>query len=108
MKLLASSAALFSVLVPVSSAFAAPRAADFERQAPDRASARIVAPRAFNLVGLKWRGDASPDVAIRVRRAHGWSQWRHLGMHGTGGSDPAWVGRARTLQYRLSRRVRGL
>jgi hypothetical protein len=108
MKLLASAAALVCVLCPVSSAFAAQRAADFERQAPDRASARIVAPRAFNLVGLKWRGDASPDVAIRVRRAHGWSQWRHLGMHGTGGSDPAWVGRARTLQYRLSRRVRGL
>jgi hypothetical protein len=108
MKLLASAAALLGALVPVSSAFAAPRTADFERQAPDRASARIVAPRAFNLVGLNWRGDAAPHVAIRVRRHSGWSRWKELGVHGTGGSDPAWVGRALTVQYRLSRRVPGL
>jgi hypothetical protein len=108
MKLLASAAALSCAFLPVSSAFAAQKPADFERKAPDRASARIVAPRPFNLVGLKWRGDASPDVELRVRRARGWSRWRDLGVHGTGGSDPAWVGRARTVEYRLSRRVRGL
>jgi N-acetylmuramoyl-L-alanine amidase len=108
MKLLASAAASLCVLVPVSSAFAAPHAADFERKAPDRASARIVAPRAFNLVGLRWRGNATPHVEIRVRRAEAWSRWRDLGVHGAGGSDPAWVGRARVVQYRLSRRVPGL
>src|SRR4051812_46382341 len=108
MKLLASLAALFCVVMPVSSAFAAEKPADFERAAPDLASARIVAPRAFNLVGLKWRGHAAPDVRIRVRRHSGWSDWKHLGVHGSGGSDPAWVGRARTVQYRLSRRVPGL
>jgi hypothetical protein len=108
MKLLASAAALLCVLCLVPPAFAATKTADFERRAPDRASARIVAPRPFNLVGLHWRGRALPDVEIRVRRAHGWSRWQHLGVHGTGGSDPVWVGRARTVQYRLSRRVPGL
>jgi len=108
MKLLASAAAFACVVTPVSSAFAASRVADFERAAPDRASARIVAPRPFSLVGLNWRGDASPDVDLRVRRTSGWSGWRHVGVHGAGGSDPVWVGRARVVQYRLSRRVRGL
>jgi hypothetical protein len=108
MKVPASAAALVCVLMPVSSAFAAPRAADFERAAPDRADARIVAPRPFNLVGLNWRGDAAPDVDLRVRRHSGWSRWKHVGVHGAGGSDPVWVGRARVVQYRLSRRVRGL
>jgi len=108
MKLVASAAALLCVLCLVPPAFAAKRTADFERRAPDRATARIVAPRPFNLVGLHWRGRALPDADIRVRRAHGWSRWQHLGVHGTGDSDPVWVGRARTVQYRLSRRVPGL
>jgi hypothetical protein len=107
MKLLASAAVLLCAPCLASPAVAA-KTADFERAAPDRASARIVAPRAFNLVGLHWRGSAAPDVEIRVRRASGWSRWQHLGVHGAGGSDPAWVGRARTVQYRLSRRVPGL
>jgi hypothetical protein len=107
MKLLASAATLLCALCLVPPAFAG-RAEDFERRAPDRALARVVAPRPFNLVGLHWRGRAAPDVEIRVRRASGWSRWEHLGVHGAGGSDPAWVGRARTIQYRLSRRVPGL
>jgi N-acetylmuramoyl-L-alanine amidase-like protein len=108
MKLPASAAAFLCAFLPVSSAFAAPRTADFERKAPDRATARIVAPRPFNLVGLNWRGDALPDVHMRARRHSGWTRWREVGVHGAGGSDPVWVGRARVLQYRLSRRVPGL
>jgi hypothetical protein len=104
MKLLASAAALLCALCLTAPAFAAPPA-DFERQAPDRAAARIVAPHPFNLVGLHWRGRATPDVEIRVRRGDRWSRWQHLGIHAVGGSDPVWVGRARTVQYRLSRRV---
>ena len=103
-KLLASAAALLCVLALAPSALAA-RTADFERAAPDRAAATIVAPRAFNLVGLQWSGRATPDAEIRVRRGSRWSRWQHLGVHGKGGSDPVWVGRARTVQYRLSRRV---
>ena len=107
MKLLASAAALVCALTLAPAAFAA-QPADFELRAPDRASAKLSAPRAFNLVGLRWRGRALPDVELRVRRGHGWSRWQHVGVHGSGGSDPLWVGRARTVQYRLDRRVRGL
>jgi hypothetical protein len=106
-KLLASAAALVCVLALVPPALAA-KPADFERAAPDRASARVSAPRPFNLVGLHWRGRATPDVELRVRRSRGWGRWQHLGVHGGGGSDPVWVGRARTVQYRLDRRVPGL
>jgi hypothetical protein len=107
MKLFASAAALVCALCLAPPALAA-RTADFERKAPGRALARVVAPRAFNLVGLHWRGRAMPDAEIRVRRGDRWSRWQHLGVHGAGGSDPIWVGRARTLQYKLSRRVPGL
>ncbi len=107
MKLLASAATLLCVLILAPAALAA-QPSDFELRAPDRASAKLSAPRAFNLVGLRWRGSALPDVELRVRRGHGWSRWQHVGVHGSGGSDPIWVGRARTLQYRLDRRVRGL
>jgi hypothetical protein len=106
-KLLASAAVLLCALALVSPALAA-KPTDFERAAPDAASARVSAPRAFNLVGLHWRGRATPDVELRVLRAGGWGRWQHLGVHGRGGSDPVWVGRARTVQYRLDRRVPGL
>jgi len=112
-KLLASAATLVCVLVLVPPALAAKSgraagAVDFERAAPDRARARVSAPRPFNLVGLHWRGVATPDVELRVRRSSGWGRWQHLGVHARGGSDPVWVGRARTVQYRLDRRVPGL
>ena len=107
MKLLGSAAVLLCALAVVSPALAA-NAVDFERAAPDAARATVSAPRAFNLVGLRWRGRAKRDVELRVLRVGGWGRWQHLGVHGSGGSDPAWVGRARTVQYRLDRRVRGL
>jgi hypothetical protein len=106
-KLPASAAAILCALLVVPSALAA-NPADFERAAPDPAAAQVSTARAFNLVGLKWRGRATPDVELRVRRGSRWSRWQDLGVHGRGGSDPAWVGRARTVQYRLDRRVPGL
>ena len=107
MKLLASAAALLCALALVSPALAA-RPVDFERAAPDPARGKVSAPRTFNLVGLHWRGNAAPDVDLRVLRRGGWGRWQHLGVHGRGASDPVWVGRARTVQYRLDRRVPGL
>ena len=107
MKLLASAAVLLCALALVPPALAA-KPADFERAAPHAASGKVSAPRTFNLVGLHWRGGATPDVELRVLRAGGWGRWQHLGVHGQGGSDPVWVGRARTVQYRLDRRVPGL
>jgi hypothetical protein len=79
-------------------------------------------PRRFNLVGLRWRGRATPAIRLRVRRTGGgWSRWQELEAHADhnpdlrrGGepvvssSDPLWVGSAKALQYRLSRPVRGL
>jgi hypothetical protein len=112
-KLPASAAALVCVLALAPPALAAgagdpAKPVDFERAAPNRASASVSAPRPFNLVGLRWRGRALPDVELRVRRGRGWGRWQHLGVHAEGGSDPVWVGRARTVQYRLDRRVAGL
>ena len=106
-KLPLSAAVLLCALAFVPSALAR-EAVDFERAAPHGATAQVSAPRAFNLVGMNWSGTAAPDAEIRVRRGSGWSRWQHLGVHGEGGTDPVWVGRARTVQYRLSRRVPGL
>ncbi|HYN91777.1 MAG TPA: N-acetylmuramoyl-L-alanine amidase [Thermoleophilaceae bacterium] len=113
MKLLASAAALLCALLLAPPASAA---VDFELAPKGGAlaaggevvSRALRAPRAFNLVGLRWRGRALPDVELRVRRAERWSRWQHLGVHGEGGSDPVWVGRARTVQYKLDRPVPGL
>ena len=85
------------------------------------AAARLDAPKHFNLVGLRWRGAAEPRVLLRARRPDGhWSRWVRLAAHGehnpdpgrgeptAADSDPAWVGEADAVQYRLNRRVRGL
>jgi hypothetical protein len=134
-KLLASAAALACglVLAPGQAAAAprsdgGPRAADFElapREGPARAASSgalrsrpLTTPRRFNLVGMRWRGRAEPEIALRVRRRGRWSRWEGLEAHGdhnpdpgTGeravsASDPLWVGAAAgAVQYRLSRPV---
>jgi hypothetical protein len=127
-KLLASAAALVCVpiLLPVSAA-AAPRAVDFELAPRDGALATassggvrsrpLRTPQRFNLVGMRWRGRATPEIELRVRRRGRWSGWEHLEAHGehnpdTGhgertvaASDPLWVGTARAGQYRMNRHV---
>jgi hypothetical protein len=132
-KLLASAAALLCVLALLpASAAGAPRAAfNFEMAAPgDRAATAAGGPirsrplrtaRRFNLLGMRWRGPAEPAIRVRVRRpGRGWSRWRRLEAHadhrpnpGSGepyraASDALWVGAADSVQYRMSRRVRGL
>jgi N-acetylmuramoyl-L-alanine amidase-like protein len=107
------------------------RASDFELKPPAVALAsgsgavrsRPLRPgRRFNLVGMRWRGRAEPEVAIRTRRAGGrWTRWTELHAHAEDGPDPgsgeplvrglampAWVGQADWIQYRMSRRVAGL
>ena len=132
MKLLAPAAALVCALVSASTALAAqPAPVDFEiaPRAGDQAvssasgavvSSRLATPRRFNLVGMRWRGRARPEIALRVRRGGRWSRWEQLaaeaehnpdpgrGERQTAGSEPIWVGRAGAVQYRLSRRVPGL
>jgi hypothetical protein len=131
-KLLAPAAALVCALVPATTALAAkPAPVDFElapsavHEAVKAASGAVVSqrlatPRRFNLVGMRWRGRALPDIELRVRRGGRWSGWEHLhaepehnpdprrGERRAAGSEPLWVGRAGAVQYRLSRQVPGL
>jgi len=80
------------------------------------------APKRFNLVGLRWRGPGEPGIALRARRDGGdWSPWTNVNTHledapdpGTGepaaprASSPVWVGEADWVQYRTTRRLRGV
>jgi hypothetical protein len=87
------------------------------------AASRVLhTPRRFNLVGLRWHGRVTLELRLRVRRPSGhWSRWQELEAHSDhnpnarrGGepvvsaSDPIWVGSAETVQYRMSRPVKGL
>ena len=111
-----------------------PAAVDFQMSAPPgdgvraaRAGSGVVsapvrAPKRFNLVGFKWRGQAEPGIAVRVRAADGaWSPWTPVSAHTdgapdagsdeatpTGTSAPIWGGESDELQYRLSQPVPGL
>jgi hypothetical protein len=112
-------------------ATAAAKPFDFELAPPQAASAGAasagsVSPKLstnhrFNLLGMRWRGRAVPEIGVRVRRpGRGWSRWAALEAHddhnpdpGRGervarASDPLWVGTANGVQYRMSHRVRGL
>ncbi|MBA3306101.1 MAG: N-acetylmuramoyl-L-alanine amidase, partial [Thermoleophilaceae bacterium] len=85
-------------------------------------SAPVRAPKRFNLVGMKWKSVAEPDIALRVRAAGGaWGPWTSLDSHTDGAPDggsaeptprgvssPAWAGESDELQYRLSEPVPGL
>ena len=80
------------------------------------------APKRFNLVGLTWiqRG-AEPGIALRTRTDDGeWSRWATMHAHSEDGPDPggepaasgasapSWVGEADWVQYRVTKRPRGL
>jgi N-acetylmuramoyl-L-alanine amidase len=112
-----------------------PEPVDFELAAPHDAvlgtrlsansgviSKPLRAPKRFNLVGLRWRGAGEPGVALRTRTDGGdWTRWAPLYTHledapdvgrgepaVSGGSNPAWVGEADWVQYRMTRRMRGV
>jgi hypothetical protein len=99
-----------------------PRAVDFEAAvgAPRATAARTGdfvtpvrrAPRRFDLVGFRWRGNAG-SVSIRVRRPDGWSEWLDVDTIGStagGGaeSEPAWAGGADAYQVRMTHRPRAI
>jgi hypothetical protein len=137
MKLLSLAAALVCVLAAVVAAPAfstsrwQPKPEDFELapKPPVASAARVGvtssalrAPKRFNLVGMHWRGRAKPRLKLRTREAgHRWSRWVRLDTEtadkpdpgsgegrAQGESDPAWVGEADYVQYKLSRPVPGL
>src|SRR3954471_18827729 len=78
------------------------------------------APRRFDLLGMRWRGNAKPAISVRVRERGGhWSRWVELDVdpgdppdpeEGTsrGITAPLWTGASDWVQYRLSRSVPGL
>jgi N-acetylmuramoyl-L-alanine amidase len=119
-KLLASAAALLCVLFALPAAAAAGPSKPFDFELAPRAGASAAAkgglsPRLgtehrFNLLGMRWRRGATPDIEVRVRRPGGrWSRWEHLHAgHARRATDPLWVGAANGVQYRLSRAVSGL
>jgi N-acetylmuramoyl-L-alanine amidase len=92
-----------------------PQPVDFELAVPadallgTRATSGVVskpleAPKRFNLVGLRWRGGGELGIALRARKDDGdWTPWTPAHP-----DDPVWVGEADWVQYRISRRVRGL
>ncbi|MCW3065235.1 MAG: hypothetical protein JWN32_2407, partial [Solirubrobacterales bacterium] len=105
-----------------SAAATGPRASDFEAAvalpaAHSAAAGAFVtptrrAPRRFDLVGFRWRGDAG-TVSVRVRRPGGWSAWLDLDATGSGPqglreSEPAWSGGADAYQLRMTRRARAI
>ena len=71
--------------------------------------------RHFNVVGLRWQGDAVESLSVRVRSRHRWGRWTDVPVEpehgpdvGTGepeaagrGSDPVWAGEANAVRYRL-------
>jgi N-acetylmuramoyl-L-alanine amidase len=107
-----------------------PRPVDFELRQPGTAaealasggrrtvlrSGVVVAPKRFNLVGLRWRGARNAKLLLRVRRDGGrWQRWTKVPVDSDDApdrgsdeerslsvSDPVWVGEADQLQYRLS------
>lgn len=76
------------------------------------------APRRFDLIGLRWSGDARVRAEVRARRRRGeWTAWLPLhpaadhGPDGGGaasGTDPAWTGGADEFQLRLRGAAPGL
>jgi hypothetical protein len=104
-----------------------PKPVEFERAAPRTATASaaqrsvrgtVRTGRRFNLVGLRWRGDAATSLAVRVRTAKGWGRWTEVPVdpehgpdigaaeRGAAGrsSDPVWAGEANVVQFRLHAR----
>jgi hypothetical protein len=109
-----------------------PKPVEFRKPVPtagsELATARIHAVtrtirtgRRFDLVGVEWRGAASPAIRLRARSHSGrWSRWTLLETEGDGPdpgearggtrrlSAPVWAGGSDRVQLRASGRVRAL
>lgn len=83
-----------------------------------RTTAPIRAPRPFQLLGLRWRGDEEAHVEVRVQRASGrWSRWGEVphaedepaaDRRDETVSGPLWTGGAVRYQLRARTLPRGL
>ena len=120
--------AAVAVLGLPAGAAAAPRASDFSQSLPRGAAhaagagpvvtPSVRAPRAFDLLGVKWSAPAKVTVAVRARsvRTGRWSGWVRAdesadapdGAPALRGTGPVWTGRSDRYQLRLSRPARGV
>jgi hypothetical protein len=123
--LLAASGA-FAATQPASASPHVPDTVQFQRAAPaaavDASALRhrtlkgtVRTGRRFNLVGLRWYGDAASSLSVRVHTRRGWGAWTAVPVdpdHGPDvgapepiaagrGSDPVWAGEADAVQYSL-------
>ena len=131
MKQTLRTAAAACALLAASASTAGARPSNFQLAPPASAvhaaegevvSNPLRAPKRFDLVGVRWEGGGEPEIRVRTRRSGGaWSRWTLVPTHadhapdprrgeasGRRFSDPAWVGGADWVQYRSSRRLRGL
>lgn len=67
----------------------------------------------YSMVGVTWRGDASPEVWARARRSDGWTDWTRMPVLEDRPEDDAWqadrrgtaawwVGPSRSVQVRVA------
>jgi hypothetical protein len=123
--LLAASGAL-ATTAPSFASPPVPDAVEFERAAPQdtvgaaalgRSTLRgtVRTGRHFNIVGLRWQGDAASTLSVRARTGRRWGHWTAVPVdpdHGPDvgapeqvapgrGSDPVWAGEADAVQYSL-------
>ena len=104
MKLPASAAASICALIALPATASAAKPFDFElapRAAAGASAAgagtlspRLATKHRFNLLGMRWRGRAVPEIGLRVRRpGRGWSRWQELEAHDDHNPDPGGTGR---------------
>lgn len=122
-------AIVFCLLALPAQAWAGAR--DFEMPAPVAAAAArsgaykspvLRAPERFDLVGMRWPGRLRPTISLRAKLVSGrWTKWTRVPVEADHGPDrgageatrgttsaPVWTGKARYVQYHLSRRLPGL
>jgi hypothetical protein len=111
-----------------------PEPVDFELRGPaakpsaarggrEYVSPPLRAPKRFNTVGLRWRGDDDHvHLRVRVKRNGGkWTRWQEMPTGSAEGPDrgqgesvregvtgPAWAGQSDWIQYRSERRLPGV
>lgn len=67
----------------------------------------------YSMVGVTWRGEASPEVWARARRSDGWTEWTRMPVledrpesdtwqADRRGTAPWWVGPSRSVQVRVA------
>ena len=85
-----------------------------------RTSSGVLRTTPFSMLGLTWRGAASPRILVRTHTAAGWTRWRDVpllldlpdsrveGLPGLHATQPWWVGPSDGVEVRVTGSVRDL